>query len=100
MRSRAERQRSSRSRRREFLPADGSPSDDTCFRERFQLNSRPSKSLTDYFLIVLTQARRTAHDSPRRARELAWSTRHPHFARRGMVDLDEKFARLVLLVAR
>src|SRR5260370_13416428 len=50
--------------------------------------------------IVLAEARRSPLDSPRSAREFAWLTRHPYFASRGMIDVDAKFTRFVLLVAR
>ena len=57
-------------------------------------------TIPEYFFVVLAEPRRAAHDSPRSAREFARRTRHPHFARRGMIDFDKKFARLVLLVVR
>ena len=65
-----------------------------------RLRIASARFFAKYLLIVLAQTRRSAHDSPRRARELARRPGHPHFARRGMLDIDEKFARLVLLVAR
>src|SRR5216683_350976 len=57
-------------------------------------------TILEYLFVMFAEARSAAHDSPRRARELARRTGHPHFVGRGMIYVDEKFARLVLLVAR